>query len=68
MIVAGWVATSFIFRWYVTSLADYESLFGNLASNIIAMGYLYLSSLVLIYGLQLDALVRQRLGDDSGTP
>ncbi|MFO7655108.1 MAG: YihY/virulence factor BrkB family protein [Candidatus Krumholzibacteriia bacterium] len=66
VIVGGWVVTSFIFRWYVTSLADYESLFGNLASIIIAMGYLYLSSMVLIYGLQLDALVRQSLGDDAG--
>lgn len=65
VIVGGWVATSFIFRWYVTSLADYESVFGNVASIIIAMGYLYLSSLVLIYGLQLDALVRQRLGEDA---
>jgi len=64
LIVGGWVATSFIFRWYVTSLADYESVFGNLASIIIVMGYLYLSSMVLIYGLQLDALVRQRLGDE----
>jgi membrane protein len=63
VIVGGWVATSIIFRWYVTSLASYESLFGSLASVIIAMVYLYLSAVVLIFGLQLDALVRQRLGD-----
>lgn len=66
VIVGGWVATSFIFRWYVTSLANYESVFGNLASIIIAMGYLYLSSMVLIYGLQLDALVREGLRNDAG--
>lgn len=65
VIVGGWIATSLIFRWYVTALADYESVFGNLASIIIAMGYLYLSSIVLIYGLQLDALVRQHLADDA---
>lgn len=65
VIVGGWVATSVIFRWYVTSLASYESLFGNLASVIIAMVYLYLSAMLLIFGLQLDALVRQRLGDDA---
>jgi len=63
LIVGGWVVTSFIFRWYVTSLADYESVFGNLASIIIAMAYLYLSAMVLVYGLQIDALVRQQLGD-----
>jgi membrane protein len=67
VIVGGWVATSVVFRWYVTSLADYQSIFGNLASIIIAMGYLYLSAMVLIFGLQLDALVRQRLDDDAGT-
>jgi len=63
MIIGGWVGTSFIFRWYVTAVADYQSVFGNLASIIISMGYLYLSSMVLIYGLQIDALVRGKLGD-----
>jgi membrane protein len=58
LIVGGWILTSFGFRWYVTSLANYQSIFGNLASTIILMAYLYLSAVVLVYGLQIDALVR----------
>ena len=59
-VLAGWLISSLLFRWYVTSLASYESVFGNLASIIISMGYVYASALVLIIGLQLDALIRGR--------
>ncbi len=63
LIVVGWLAASFLFHLYVTRVASYDSLFGNLASIIIALAYLYTSSLVLLYGLQIDALVRGVTGE-----
>ena len=35
--VGGWVVMSLIFSWYVTSVADYGSIFGSLATVIVAM-------------------------------
>jgi len=59
--VAGWVVMSLIFSWYVTSVADYGSIFGSLATVIVAMEYLYLSAIVFLTGIQIDSLARSRL-------
>ena len=56
--VGGWVVMSLIFSWYVTSVADYGSIFGSLATVIVAMEYLYLSSIVFLTGIQVDSLAR----------
>lgn len=57
--VTGWVVMSLIFSWYVTSIADYGSIFGSLATVIVAMEYLYLSAIVLLTGIQIDSLARR---------
>jgi membrane protein len=54
--VGGWVAMSLIFAWYVSSVADYGSIYGGLATVIVAMEYLYLSTIAFLTGIQLDAL------------
>jgi membrane protein len=65
--VVAWVATSLGFTWYLTSVADYGSVYGNLATVIVVMEYLYLSSIAFLTGVQLDAIVRDRLeGHPSG--
>jgi membrane protein len=65
--VAAWVVTSLGFTWYLTSVADYGSVYGNLATVIVVMEFLYLSSIAFLTGVQLDAIVRDRLeGHPSG--
>ncbi len=59
LVVVAWVATSALFGWYVSSVASYTSVYGNLASIIILLTYLYLSSIVFLAGTQVDALVRK---------
>jgi membrane protein len=58
LVVAGWVAMSLIFAWYVTSIANYGSIYGSLATVIVALEYLYLSVIVFLSGIQIDALAR----------
>jgi membrane protein len=58
LVVLGWVAMSLIFAWYVSSVANYGSIFGGLATLIVTMEYLYLSSIVFLTGIQIDALTR----------
>jgi membrane protein len=67
VVVVSWLGTSLVFAWYLTSVADYGSVYGALATVIVFMQYLYLAALAFLTGAQLDALVRERLeGDASG--
>jgi membrane protein len=58
IVIATWVVVSVVFYLYLTEVASYESVFGNLAAVIVALGYLYLSTTVFLFGAQLDAILR----------
>jgi membrane protein len=58
---------SFGFYFYLTALASYGSVFGSLASVIVVMAYLYISTTAFLFGAQLDAIIRaQATGTLSG--
>jgi membrane protein len=61
LVVVAWFGTSAVFAFYVRDVADYGSIFGALATVIIVFEYLYLSSIAFLTGLQVDALIRERL-------
>ena len=61
VVVVAWVLTSLVFAAYLTSLADYGSIFGALATIVVALTYLYLAASAVLVGAQLDALVRERV-------
>ena len=58
LVVVGWVAMSLIFAWYVSSIANYGSIYGSVATVIVTLEYLYLSVIVFLTGIQIDALAR----------
>lgn len=58
LIVGTWVVTSIVFRWYVSSLANFKTAVGQLAVFIVLMVYVYASSIVFLVGVQLDELLR----------
>jgi membrane protein len=49
-----------VFGWYLTSVADYGSVFGNLATAVVLLTYLYVSSTSVLIGAELDALIERR--------
>jgi membrane protein len=59
--VAAWVVSSLLFGLYLTEVANYGSLFGNLATVFIALEYVYLSSLAFLTGLLVDSLTHARV-------
>ncbi len=67
-IVTGWwVIVSLGFYFYLTGLASYGSVFGSLASVIVVIAYLYISTTAFLFGAQLDAIIRaQATGTLSG--
>jgi membrane protein len=67
IVITLWVIVSLFFYFYLTSIASYESVFGSLASVIVVMAYLYTSTIVFLFGTQLDAIFRaQAVGTLSG--
>jgi membrane protein len=67
IVVGLWVIVSVVFYLYLTAIASYESAFGSLATVIVVMAYLYISTTVFLFGTQLDAIIRaQATGALSG--
>lgn len=67
IVIASWLIVSLIFYFYLTDIASYQSVFGSLAAIIVAMAYLYTSTIVFLFGAQLDAIIRaQATGCPSG--
>jgi YihY family inner membrane protein len=56
LVVLSWTVTSLAF--YVTQVADYGSVFGNLATVIVTFEYLYLAACAFLTGAVLDTIVR----------
>jgi membrane protein len=58
LVVVAWLGMSTGFSLYLRELADYGSIFGNLATLIITLEYLYLSAIVFLGGLAVDGLAQ----------
>ena len=61
LVVVAWMLMSVGFAIYVTSIANYESVFGALATVFIALQYLQLCAIVFLGGVQIDSIVRKKL-------
>ena len=59
--VAAWVVASLLFGLYLAEIANYGSLFGNLATVFIALEYVYLATMAFLTGLLVDSLTRERV-------
>jgi membrane protein len=65
--VTTWIVMSVAFGAYTSGIASYGSTYGSLASLIVLFTYVYLSAIAFLFGVQLDALVREEAeGDPSG--
>jgi membrane protein len=60
LIMGGWLVMSLGFGVYVREIADYNSILGGLATIVVLIAYLYMSAVIFLGGVQVDALVRQR--------
>lgn len=58
LVVVCWVAESFIFRWYVTSVADFKTAIGSVVVFLVLTTYLYVGAIILLVAMELDELVR----------
>ena len=59
LVIATWIVTSFAFRWYASTFANFKTAVGQLTVFIILMAYAYASSIVLLVGIEIDELLRE---------
>ncbi len=59
----SWAIVSLIFRFYVSHIGIYSKIYGAVGTAIILMLWLYLSSLVMLIGEQLNVIVGQSMNN-----
>jgi membrane protein len=62
LVVVAWLGTSAALGWYVTSVADYGSIFGALATVWIVLTYIYLAAIAFLTGAEVDTVLREQAG------
>lgn len=65
LVIVAWVVASLVFRWYVSSVADFRSAAGVLVAVLVLTTYLYVSSIIFLVGVELDELLRKSARDAS---
>jgi membrane protein len=63
-----WLIVSGGFAFYANSFSSYNKAWGSLAAVIVTLTWLWLSSLALLFGAEVDATVERGAGDESETP
>jgi membrane protein len=59
LIMGGWLVMSAGFALYLRDVADYNSIFGGLATVVVLIAYLYAGAVVFLGGIQVDAMIRR---------
>ncbi len=57
----SWIGISFLFRAYVDNFGNYNKVYGAVGAVIVLMLWLYLSSLVMLIGCQLNVTVAEAM-------
>lgn len=52
----GWITTSLLFSEYVNNYSDYEKVYGGLGGVIALISWLYISTLIILIGGELNAI------------
>ena len=60
LIVVGWLLMSILFGLYLSYIASYSSIFGNLATIYIAIQYISLSASIFVVGLVLNKVLAEQ--------
>jgi membrane protein len=63
LVIVVWLGASLLFRWWVSSVADFETAVGSLTVFLILTAYVFVSSAIFLVGAQLDELLRAESGD-----
>lgn len=60
-----WMTASVGFSWYVSTLGNYSSAYGSLATITVFMTWLWLSAVVILIGAELNAELEHQTAEDT---
>jgi membrane protein len=63
-----WVGVGWLFSWYLSSIANYAATYGSLGTVMGFMFWTYLSTLVVLFGAQLNAEMEHQTAQDTTQP
>jgi membrane protein len=63
----AWIAVSLAFSWYLSKFADYNATYGSLGAVIGLMMWLWISTLVILVGAELNSELEHQTARDSTT-
>jgi membrane protein len=62
---ATWIIASFLFSWYLASFANYNATYGSLGAAVGLMIWLWISTIVVLLGAELNAEIEHQTARDS---
>lgn len=60
-----WIAGSALFSWYLENLANYNSTYGSLGAVVGMMMWMWISSIVILFGAELNSEIEHQTARDS---
>jgi membrane protein len=63
----AWLISSAFLSWYLASFADYDATYGSLGAAIGMMMWMWISSIVILFGAELNSEVEHQTARDSTT-
>ena len=60
-----WIGVSLLFSWYTTSFGSYNKTYGSLGAAIGFMTWIWISTIVILLGAELDAEIEHQTCRDS---
>jgi membrane protein len=63
----GWLAVSVVFPWYAAHFGSYNKTYGSVGAVIGLMTWMWLSSIVILLGAELDAEMEHQTARDTTT-
>ena len=61
----GWVVVSILFSWYAAHFGTYNKTYGSLGAVIAFMSWMWLSSIVILLGAELNAVMEDHTAYDT---
>ena len=52
-----------VFRWYLGSVANFETAVGSLTILLVVTAYFYVAAIILLVAIELDELLREDAGE-----
>ena len=61
----AWLVSSALLSWYLASFADYNATYGSLGAGIGMMTWMWISSIVILFGAELNSEIEHQTARDS---